>query len=302
MQPAPRSHRLEANGLVHHVLEWEAPVGAGPNDAALAPTALLVHGYMDAAGTFDLLAPSLTAAGLRVLAPDMRGFGAGPKAPRGSYYHFPDYVADLAAIVLAALPAEAPLFLVGHSMGGTIASLFAGAFPERVTKLAILEGSGPPDNPWNVAPARMRRWIDQVNELRARGAGDAPRAVGTLDEARRRLVANHSRVDRAILETRLPHLLHEVEPGRFAWSFDPLHKTVAPMPFFAEAYKEFAAAVTCPVLAVSGGPEGFHTPDEDARLAAFRNLSKVEMPGAGHMMHWTQPDALGAILTAFWRG
>ena len=300
-QRPPRSHRFVANGLAQHVLEWSADVDAG--QGGLPPTALLLHGYMDAAGTFDLLAPSLVEAGLRVLAPDMRGFGAGPKAPPGSYYHFPDYVADVAAIVREAVPAGAPLLVVGHSMGGTIASLFTGTFPERVTKLAILEGSGPPDNPFNVAPARMRRWIDQVTELSARGGAgtDArPRPTLTLEEARRRLLANHTRIDRAVLETRLLHLLEEVSPGRFVFSFDPLHKTVAPMPFFAAAYREFASAVTCPVLSVSGGPDGFHTPDEAERLAAFARLTEEEMPTAGHMMHWTQPDALGAILTRFW--
>ena len=308
-QRPPRSHRFLANGLSQHVLEWSADPAAGGGvdggqGGALA-TALLLHGYMDAAGTFDLLAPSLTEAGLRVLAPDMRGFGAGPKAPPGSYYHFPDYVADVAAIVREAVPAGAPLFVVGHSMGGTIASLFTGTFPERVTKLAILEGSGPPDNPFNVAPARMRRWIDQVTELSARGGGGganapASRPTLALDEARRRLLANHTRIDRGVLETRLLHLLEEVSPGRFVFSFDPLHKTVAPMPFFAAAYREFASAVTCPVLSVSGGPEGFHTPDEAERLAAFAHLTEEEMPTAGHMMHWTQPDALGEILTRFW--
>jgi pimeloyl-ACP methyl ester carboxylesterase len=308
-QPRPRSHRFVANGLPQHVLEWSADVTAGgavdAGQGGPPPTALLLHGYMDAAGTFDLLAPSLVLAGLRVLAPDMRGFGAGPRASRGSYYHFPDYVADVAAIVREAVPAGAPLFVVGHSMGGTIASLFTGAFPERVTRLAILEGSGPPDNPFNVAPARMRRWIDQVTELAARGSvggADAPesRPTLTLEEARRRLLANHARIDRAVLETRLLHLLEEVSPGRFVFSFDPLHKTVAPMPFFAAAYREFASAVTCPVLSVSGGPDGFHTPDEAERLAAFKRLTEEELPTAGHMMHWTQPEALGEILTRFW--
>jgi pimeloyl-ACP methyl ester carboxylesterase len=305
-QRPPRSHRFLANGLSQHVLEWSADVtanGAVDTGQGGPPTALLLHGYMDAAGTFDLLAPSLVLAGLRVLAPDMRGFGAGPQAPRGSYYHFPDYIADVAAIVREAVPAGAPLFVVGHSMGGTVASLFTGTFPERVTRLALLEGSGPPDNPFNVAPARMRRWIDQVTDLSARGGGtDAPqsRPTLTLEEARCRLLANHTRIDRAVLETRLHHLLQEVSPGRFVFAFDPLHKTVAPMPFFAAAYREFASAVTCPVLSVSGGPDGFHTPDEAERLAAFARLTEEELPTAGHMMHWTQPDALGEILTRFW--
>ena len=94
----------------------------------------------------------------------------------------------------------------------------------------------------------------------------------------------------------------EVTTERCAWSFDPLHRTLSPTPFYAETYKQFAAAVTCPVLFVSGGPDGFHTDDEADRLAAFKQHASVEMKDAGHMMHWTQPKLLGEILVRFWSG
>src|SRR4051794_8219982 len=183
MEHTPRSHQIVANGLSHHILEWNA-AGGGSGGIASA-TALLLHGFMDAGGTFDLLAPSLFGAGLRVLAPDLRGFGRGARAPEGSYYHFTDYIGDVAAIVRAAIADASPLFLVGHSMGGTIASYYAGAFPDRVTKLALLEGVGPPDNPANVAPVRVRRWIADMEDVRARGPG--ARGVGSAEDALRRL-------------------------------------------------------------------------------------------------------------------
>src|SRR5437764_4877976 len=103
--------RVHANGLDHNVIEWEA-------EAAARGTVVLVHGYMDAAGTWDRVAPVLAAAGFRVLAPDMRGFGDSARVPAGAYYHFIDYVFDLADLTLALSPE--PFALVGHSMGGTI--------------------------------------------------------------------------------------------------------------------------------------------------------------------------------------
>lgn len=275
--------KVSANGLEHHAILFSSANDAGP-------TVVLVHGFMDAAGTWDRVAPALAAAGLRVVALDMRGFGEGPRVPRGGYYHFADYVFDLADVVDAISP-DAPVMLVGHSMGGTITTLFSGTYPERVTKLVTMEGLGPPDMPFEMGPHRMRAWIDGVRKMRAREPGTL-----TLDEARRRLAANHPNVPPDVLEHRLPHLVRDAGDGRVAWRFDPLHRTTSPVPFFTALFTEFAKKVTCPVLFVSGGPTGFHPPDEEARLAAYPNLTRAVIDDAGHMMHWTRPDDVARVL------
>ena len=297
MTTTSASLRIRANELEHHVLEWvprSPSASAGP---FAARTVVLVHGFMDAGGTWDLVAPALAAQGLRVLAPDMRGFGDGARAPKGSYYHFVDYVFDLADLVDALAPGE-PIALVGHSMGGTIATLFAGTFPERVARLAVIEGVGPPDNPFEVGPIRMRGWIEQVRASRARGHSQP---TFSPDDALRRLAANHQGVAEEVLAHRLPHLAADAGAGRVAWHFDPLHRTTAPMPFFANLLIEFIKKVTCPVLFVSGGPKGYHPPDEAQRLAAFAHLHRAELPEAGHMVHWTQPEALAPLLIEHFR-
>jgi pimeloyl-ACP methyl ester carboxylesterase len=289
----PNSLTVTANALEHHVLEWASdPTALGRKPLG---TVFLVHGYMDAAGTWAAVAPALAAAGLRVLAPDMRGFGDGARTPRGSYYHFADYVFDLADLADALVPRE-PFALVGHSMGGTVATLFAGAFPERVRRLVSMEGLGPPDNPWEVGPTRMRRWIDDVRRARARGED---RPTFTRDEALKRLAANHPNVPDDVLARVLEHLVAEIAPGRFAWRNDPLHRTTSPMPFYAANLLEFAKRVSCPMLFVGGGDAGYHPPDEAARVAAFPQHERIEIDGAGHMMHWTRPDEVARVLVSF---
>jgi pimeloyl-ACP methyl ester carboxylesterase len=179
-------------------------------------------------------------------------------------------------------------------MGGVIATLFAGTFPERVTRLAVLEGAGPPDNPWEAGPQRMRRWIDQVRASRAQAA-HASGAGMTRDEALKRLTVNHPQVATSVLESRLAALADSRQDGvsvRYKWCFDPVHRTTSPTPFFAKLFVEFAKRVTCPVLFVSGGPTGYHTPDEADRILAFHECAVCELHNAGHMMHWTQPEAL----------
>ena len=288
---APVSLRVVANGLEHHVLEWPC---ASAGQSTAPRTVVLVHGFMDAAGTWDGVAPALAARGMRVLAPDMRGFGRGPRVGPGAYYHFTDYVFDLADLVDALSP-SLPVALVGHSMGGTIATMLAGAAPERVSALANLEGVGPPDNPFEVGPHRARRWIDGVRAVRAR----PPPAPMTREDALRRLAANHPGVERAVLAKKLEHLAADAGDGRVTWLADPLHRTTAPVPFFARLFAEFARSVRCPVLFVSGGAGGFHPPDEEERLAAFASLERAELADAGHMLHWTRPDALAAVLARF---
>jgi pimeloyl-ACP methyl ester carboxylesterase len=130
---------------------------------------------------------------LRVIAPDLRGFGDSDRVRGGGYYHFPDYVADVDALV------REPCFVVGHSMGGTVATLYAGARPERVKKLAVLEGVGPLDHRDEDAPLRMAKWLDDLGKKL-----DAPPM--TEEDAMRRLVAAHPRVPREVLASRLPLL------------------------------------------------------------------------------------------------
>ncbi len=288
----PDSLKVLANGLEHHVLEWPS---RGP---VAGPTVLLVHGFMDAAATWDLVAPGLTAQGFRVLAPDVRGYGDGARLASGGYYHFVDYVFDLADLVEQLVPTGSPLYVVGHSMGGSIANGFAGTFPERVTRLALLEGAGPPNNGHDVAPDRMRRWIEDVRAVRAR----PPRRMATREDALRRLVGNHPRVPEDVLRRRLEALSREVPEGGVAWKADPLHGTRGPMPFFSASWSAFARRVTCPVLFVSGGPLGWHPEDEEARVSAFATLKRAEIPDAGHMMHWTEPAKLTRLLLEFFGG
>ncbi len=213
---------------------------------------LLLHGYMDAARTWDMVAPSLMAAGYRVLAPDFRGFGDSPRAPAGGYYYFPDYIYDVSDLVETLVPGGADLSVVGHSMGGTVAAMYTGTFPERVARLALLEGSGPPDHKHDHAPDQMHRWIESVRSIRVRGDRTLPSREVALD----RLVANHPRVAREVLATRLDALAETLPDGRLTWKADVLHSTRSPIPFFAETWRAFAARVTCPVLYVSGGPSG----------------------------------------------
>jgi pimeloyl-ACP methyl ester carboxylesterase len=285
---APRSFRLTLRHLDTHVLEW-LPPGA----SAVQDTVLLFHGFADAAGSFDLVAPALAERGYRVIAPDFRGFGQTAWTPPGSYYHFPEYVADAQALARA-LDLQSPI-VVGHSMGGSVATLFAGAKALPLRALALLEGLGPPSTDLAYTPDRFHKWLDDLVAPRALEQKPMDSAAGVLA----RLVLQHPLVPREVLATRVPILAREVGEGRFVWRFDPLHRSSSPTPFLAEMYRAFLGRVDVPTLILGGGTEGYHPPDEAERIASLPRATHIEIAGAGHMMHWTKPREVASALLGF---
>ncbi|WP_437806570.1 alpha/beta fold hydrolase [Sorangium sp. So ce1078] len=267
-------------------------------DDAARPTGLtllLLHGFLDAGSTWDLVAEPLARAGHDVVAPDLRGFGRSARVGAGSYYYFPDYIADVAALVDALAPAR--LGVVGHSMGGAVAVYYAGARPDRVERLALLEGMGPPSHGPEIAVARMEAWLRDM-----KGLDRTPRRLASMQDAIARLVANHPRVPRDVLATRAPLLTREEPDGGLAWAYDPMHRTTSPLWFQVEAFTSFLERIACPTLVVSGGPTGWHPPDEAARVAKLARAEHVELQDAGHMMHWSAASELAERLGEFFAG
>lgn len=284
-----RVQRVRANGVELAVHRFEAPDLAPPPERK---TLLLLHGFLDAAATWDLVAAPLALAGYEVVAPDLRGFGESGRVPEGGYYHFPDYVADLEDLMKTLAPTW--LGVIGHSMGGGVATLFAGTRPERVAKLVVMEGLGPMSEPPSMAVDRMRKWLADREKI-----ARAPRVLASLDEATARLAASHPRIDRELLRSRAERLLAKNQAGELAWAWDPLHRTTAPTPFNADVFASFVRAITCPTLFISGGPLGWHPPDEASRLEGFAQLEHVDLEQAGHMMHWTAPERVAAAILDF---
>ena len=105
---------IDIRGLRYHIRSW------GDNDA---PKLFMLHGWMDVSASFQFTVDALKG-DWHVLAPDWRGFGLTDWAPAD--YWFPDYVADL-DVLLNLLSHDEPATIVGHSMGGNIAGLYAGA-------------------------------------------------------------------------------------------------------------------------------------------------------------------------------
>ena len=127
--PGPWTHRdISANGVRLHAAES----GDGP-------LVLLLHGFPQFWWTWRAQLVGLAAAGFRVVAPDLRGYGASDKPPRG--YDLPSLAADVAALVRAL--GEQDAVVVGHDWGGLLAWTTAALHPRSVRRLVVLSMAHP---------------------------------------------------------------------------------------------------------------------------------------------------------------
>ena len=284
-----RSVHLQVNHHLHHVRIWG-------NDNW--PRLFMLHGWMDHSATFQFLVDAFTRR-YQVIAPDWRGFGSSDRN-NGSYYS-PDYLADLDAL-LAHFSPRHPVNLIGHSMGGMIASLYAGIRPERVASLVSIEGFGMPDSQPADAPERYARWLEQKRS----GMDFGPLTSLEMLVARMQRRQPHLTRERALWlaeqwTTTDPH-------GVLHYRADPKHKMVNPVLYRLEEAKACWRRIACPVLWVIGGaPEHsasaqavFNTLDE--RRSCFARLSEVTIANAGHMVQQEQPEALAKAIEDFLSG
>ena len=279
---------VDVRGVRYHCRCW---------GRAERPTLFLLHGWMDVSASFQFLVDAFSRE-WRVIAPDWRGFGLSDRAKDGAYC-FPDYLADLEAL-LARFQPDAPATLIGHSMGGNVAAMYAGVRPERVARLVNLEGFGLAPTDPKQAPKRYARWLDELA-----GAPPSFRDYESFDALAARLRETNPRLgaERAAFLAR--HWGRARADGRVELASDPAHKLVNPVLYRIEEAEACWRNVVAPVLWVAGAetriPEALKIEPHSlaARKACFGNLTERIIPDAGHMLHHDQPERLAEVIEAF---
>jgi pimeloyl-ACP methyl ester carboxylesterase len=284
----PRDKFIDAQGLSLHYLEWGEPVGE---------PLVLVHGFLDQAHSwspFVAALQELIKQPLWIIAPDCRGHGDSGWVGAGGYYHFPDYVLDLDHIVQGL--GIKTMKLIGHSMGGTISFLYTGSFPQRVARLVLIEGIGPPSMAFSDAPARMEKWIAEVNQ---RGRKHF-RQYSSIRAGAEQLRQTNPRLDAELALHLARSGMKQSSAGKWVWKFDPLHRTTAPQPFYAAQAIEFLRRIACPVLIVDGAESRqIRRHDSKQRLEEIRDRKQVVIENAAHMVHQDNPLALAKVVAEF---
>jgi pimeloyl-ACP methyl ester carboxylesterase len=285
-----RSEFLSIRGLRTHVRHWGREG---------APKLFMSHGWMDMSASFQFVVDHLQG-DWHVIANDWRGFGLSERTHSDTYW-FPDYVADLDALLEHYSPDE-PVNLLGHSMGGNIVSMYAGVRPERVEKLINLEGIGLMGAKPEQAPKRMAKWLEELR------SPPVMRAYASLDEVAGRLQKTNPRLPRERAAFLAQHWSAQNDAGEYEILGDPVHKMSGPLLYQLEQMVAMWKRITAPVLWIEAaqtemwrwmGPQEEMRAEIDRRLAHMASVEPHIVQDAGHMVHHDQPAELARLIEAF---
>lgn len=271
---------LQIRGVRYCIHEW------GDESARQA---FYLHGWADTGSTFQFVVDAL-GDGWRVIAPDWRGFGLSARG--GASYWFPDYLADLHEILEHYAP-DGKVLLMGHSMGGNVASLYAGTIPERVAALVNIEGFGLSDSDPEDAPQRYRDWI-------AAGiAGSTFSEYSNFESLATRIRKRSPGLGPARAEFVARQWAEQGADGRVRLRADPAHKLPNPVLYRRAESEACWKNITADVLLVHGEKSTFAAQFGSTSLLPFPNASDAEVPGAGHMIHFEAPEILAGLIRDF---
>ena len=281
----PQYENLTARGLNFHLYRWP---GQDPDPL------ILLHGWGDSGETFQFLVDCLSA-DRTCVAIDMRGFGRTQRPDDG--YWFPDYLADLEALLDQLVP-DAPVDLIGHSMGGNIAMLYAGARPKRVRRLVSLEGFGLMSTSPDQAPARYAQWLDEVKH------GSEFSMYETLEQLVKVLARRNPRTPMDRLELIARAWSQERSDGKIELRADPKHKRVNPVLYQRDQAEACWRAIEAPLLLVLGDQSDLvkrmgNVLDETRLRALFSRGTVATVPDAGHMLHHERPEQVATLIEQF---
>lgn len=302
----PVSIRVDAGAVELGALDY----GSAHAGTGAAPTMLLVHGMRDLAWSMDSIAQAFRDR-YRVVSLDLRGHGDSQKP---GVYTMQHLTADLFGAVRA-LELDRCV-LVGHSLGGQVVAQYAALAPEHASACVLIEGLGAPPREGEDSAAGRRQMARFQLESLATPTRPA-RRVADLNQATERILQNHPR-----LAPERARFLAEVGTSRdpaggLRWKWDPAVQMIWST-YSRDQVEERWRSVECPTLVVAGevsgeswwyrlGPRS--SPDAargylpaaelERRLGCFRDHAYVEIPEAGHMIHFDQPEHLNREIDAF---
>ena len=295
IQKASHCEFVPIRHLRYHVRQWGTP---SPDTTPL----VMVHGWMDVSASFQFVVDALQHDHW-IIAPDWRGFGL-TETPDTDNFWFPDYLADLDQL-LDHYVGDRPVHLLGHSMGGHVATLYAGIRPARIQTLINLEGFGMPATRPAQAPGRLATWMD---ELRAQARGENElKPYDDLAGVAQRLTRTNPRLspDKALWLA--SHWASQGSDGRWRILGHAGHKITSATLFRLDEVLCTYERIQAPMLFVQSDTDSLSTwwqgrysrEEFHQRLEKVPQCETITLAECGHMLHHDQPEILAHVIERF---
>ncbi|MGV8941121.1 MAG: alpha/beta fold hydrolase [Lysobacter sp.] len=262
--------------------------------ATTAPRVLALHGWLDNAASFIPLHAHLP--GIDLVALDMPGHGASDHLPEAAEYT----VVNTARAIFAAADALGweQFSLLGHSLGGAVASLMAAAAPQRIERLGTIESLG-------ALSAEQGRHVASLREAFARPRGPRKPLRVFADPAaalRARMQVGGIAPDaaRLLVDRSLVPVRGDDVPRGFSWRSDPRLTRPTAIRISEEQVREQLRAIECPAWVIYAEPAQVYFPEEQRRerFECLRDGQLVVLRG-GHHLHMEAPAEVAAALAGF---
>ncbi len=256
------------------------------------PPLLALHGLASTAHWYDIIAPMLRER-YRIVAPDQRGHGQTTSAPSG--YGWLSLSKDIVGLMDHLGLDQASV--MGHSWGGNVATNLAANFPDRISRLIMIDGG--------FFDGRIRpgaTWEAFSNRVRPRDvSGDREEF---LDRLRTQLASCWSDNLERIVQT----MVYEDEDGLMRDILQPENHAQVIRAMWDEPASSTLPRITCPSLLIPAGPSPERADSEfaqmrremvDAASAALKTVRVQWIPDTIHDIGYHKPKELAELIDSF---
>ena len=251
---------------------------------------IALHGWLDNAASFELIAPNLS--GVDLVVPDQIGHGYSDHRRLPAGYNIWDDLLDVLA--LADHLGWQSFTIIGHSRGAIIGMLLAATQPERVERLIALDGLIPMAVSAKDAAQQLSRHIREMRGAKDKRVPSYENLAAMID-ARSRATGFDAAASVRIVKR--GHRLDE--DGRYRWRNDPRLLMASAVKLTSEHIESFIQAITVPVDVIVASEGGAKMDGFVDSLARWDNINYSLMDGGHHFHMEAQADEITLRIQQF---
>ncbi|WP_018690689.1 alpha/beta fold hydrolase [Algicola sagamiensis] len=254
---------------------------------------LALHGWLDNAASFTPIMPHLN--GYRVVAIDFPGHGYSSHRPEGAHYHFVDWIETIVHVIQHF--GWSSVTVVGHSMGGMVATVLAASFPELIERLILIDSIGLVTTVPEEAPKQLRDAILSRKKMKAKSR-NVYSSIHQAVEARSVVGNFHSDIARYLVER---GAISTSEGVKF--TADIRLNIPSALRFTPSQAEAFISQITCPVLMMLAEDRIGELNQRVEKAIGmyqrhYQNLTMLSTKG-GHHCHMEFPDETAQKMKAW---